>query len=257
MLRDGQVSVLRDEASRSCRGFSARHGQPTGERDARPSSCAAISRTPESNASSTRRSRSGPTSSRGSQAAARGPTLLLISHTDTVRADPEEWSVDPWSGELRDGEIWGRGALDMKSQVAASAVAIATLAARASSPPATSSSPPPPTRRWARTSASWLCGKHPDAVRADYCVNEGGGDRVMINGRPVYLCSTAEKMSSPFVLRVTAGAGTRRCRESRTTRSWRARLHRAARRVQAETRRSRRPRRSSSSAGARPTIPRA
>src|ERR671935_1525451 len=57
-----------------------------------------------------------------------GPTLALLSHTDTVLADPGEWSVDPWSGEVRDDHVWGRGALDMKSQVAASAVAIATLA---------------------------------------------------------------------------------------------------------------------------------
>src|SRR4029079_2728929 len=57
-----------------------------------------------------------------------GPSLLLLSHTDTVLADPAEWQVDPWSGELRDGEVWGRGALDMKGQVAASAVALASLA---------------------------------------------------------------------------------------------------------------------------------
>ena len=42
-----------------------------------------------------------------------GPSLCLLSHTDTVLADPGEWRADPWSGELRDGEIWGRGALDM------------------------------------------------------------------------------------------------------------------------------------------------
>ena len=46
-----------------------------------------------------------------------GPSLLLLSHTDTVVADAAEWQVDPWSGELRDGEVWGRGALDMKSLV--------------------------------------------------------------------------------------------------------------------------------------------
>jgi len=56
-----------------------------------------------------------------------GPSLALLAHTDTVRADPEEWARDPWSGDLVDGEIWGRGALDMKSQVAASAVAFASL----------------------------------------------------------------------------------------------------------------------------------
>src|SRR5205823_1398074 len=56
-----------------------------------------------------------------------GLSLLLLSHTDTVVADPSEWQVDPWSGELRDGEVWGRGALDMKGEVAASAVTLASL----------------------------------------------------------------------------------------------------------------------------------
>ena len=74
---------------------------------------------------------------------------------------------------------------------------------------ATLSSPPPPTRRSATTGygLSWLCDEHPDAVRADYCVNEGGGDRVDVDGRPVYLCATAEKMSSPFLLRVHGRSG--------------------------------------------------
>jgi len=53
-----------------------------------------------------------------------GPSLLFLGHTDVVLADPGEWSVPPFSGELRDGMVWGRGALDMKSQVAANAVAL-------------------------------------------------------------------------------------------------------------------------------------
>src|ERR671937_864994 len=57
-----------------------------------------------------------------------GPRLLFLSHTDTVLADASEWQVDPWSGALLDGEVWGRGALDMKGQVAASAVAVDSLA---------------------------------------------------------------------------------------------------------------------------------
>ena len=52
-----------------------------------------------------------------------GPRLCLLGHVDTVLADPDEWSVDPWSGELRDGCVWGRGAIDMKSQVAAEVAA--------------------------------------------------------------------------------------------------------------------------------------
>ena len=106
-----------------------RHRQPARERDAaRRSTCAATSSRTASPASCTPRSRSARTSSPASRAAATGRRLALLSHTDTVLADPAEWELDPWSGELRDGEIWGRGALDMKGQVAASAVAMASLA---------------------------------------------------------------------------------------------------------------------------------
>ena len=137
-----------------------------------------------------------------------GPSLLLLCHTDTVVADPDEWSVDPWSGELRDGCVWGRGALDMKGHVAAAAVAIATLAREGFEPAgdlifaATADE-----EVGVDVGLSWLCEAHPDAVRADYCVNEGGGDRVLVGGRPVYLCATAEKMSAPFRLRVHGRSG--------------------------------------------------
>ncbi|MDT8319269.1 MAG: M20/M25/M40 family metallo-hydrolase [Xanthomonadales bacterium] len=51
------------------------------------------------------------------------PALLLLQHTDVVPADPEYWTADPLGGEIRDGYLWGRGALDMKgtgiSQLAA------------------------------------------------------------------------------------------------------------------------------------------
>jgi acetylornithine deacetylase/succinyl-diaminopimelate desuccinylase-like protein len=137
-----------------------------------------------------------------------GPTLALLSHTDTVRADPEEWTVDPWSGELRDGEIWGRGALDMKGQVAASAVAIASLAREGFVPEGDVIFVASADEEVGEdVGISWLCASHPDAVRAEYCVNEGGGDRLMIGGRPAYLCVTAEKMSSPFLLRVHGRSG--------------------------------------------------
>jgi acetylornithine deacetylase/succinyl-diaminopimelate desuccinylase-like protein len=138
-----------------------------------------------------------------------GPRLLLLSHTDTVLADPAEWQLDPWSGEVRDGEIWGRGALDMKGQVAANAVAIASLARESFEPSGD--------LIFAATAdeevgvdfgLSWLCREHPDAVRADYCINEGAGDRVDFGGgRVYYLCSAAEKMSSPFCLRVHGRSG--------------------------------------------------
>src|SRR5262245_64828860 len=42
-----------------------------------------------------------------------GPSLGLLSHVDTVVADPAEWTHDPWSGDVADGFVWGRGAIDM------------------------------------------------------------------------------------------------------------------------------------------------
>jgi acetylornithine deacetylase/succinyl-diaminopimelate desuccinylase-like protein len=137
-----------------------------------------------------------------------GPSLALLSHTDVVLATAAEWQRDPFGGELVDGEVWGRGALDMKGEVAASAVAMATLA-----------------REGWRGSGDlvfvaaadeevgdgfglqWLVEEHPDAVRTDFSVNEGGGERVLVGGRPVYLCATAEKTSSPFRLRVHGRSG--------------------------------------------------
>ena len=137
-----------------------------------------------------------------------GPTLLFLSHTDVVLADAAEWTADPFGGELRSGEIWGRGALDMKGQVAASAVAIASLAREGFEPAgdlifaATADE-----EVGAGFGAQWLCETHPHAVRCDYLINEGSGERLELGGNPFYMCSVAEKMSAPFRLRVRGRSG--------------------------------------------------
>ena len=137
-----------------------------------------------------------------------GSRLLFLSHTDTVLADASEWQVDPWSGALLDGEVWGRGALDMKGQVAASAVAIASLAREGFEPAgdllfvATADE-----EVGEDFGLPWLCEAHPETVRADYAINEGAGERLELGDRPFYLCSTAEKMSAPFLLRVHGRSG--------------------------------------------------
>jgi acetylornithine deacetylase/succinyl-diaminopimelate desuccinylase-like protein len=138
-----------------------------------------------------------------------GPRLALLSHTDTVLADPTEWQLDPWSGELRDGEVWGRGALDMKGQVAASAVALASLARDGLEPGGDLIFIAEADEEMGaeRAGLPFLCEQHPDAVRAEYALNEGGGDRIEFGGQVLYLCATAEKMSSPFLLRVRGRSG--------------------------------------------------
>jgi acetylornithine deacetylase/succinyl-diaminopimelate desuccinylase-like protein len=137
-----------------------------------------------------------------------GPRLLFLSHTDTVLADASEWQVDPWSGALVDGEVWGRGALDMKGQVAASAVAIASLAREGFEPAGDLLFVAAADEEVGDDfGLSWLCEAHPEAIRAEYAINEGAGERLELGGRPYYLCSTAEKTSAPFLLRVHGRSG--------------------------------------------------
>jgi acetylornithine deacetylase/succinyl-diaminopimelate desuccinylase-like protein len=139
-----------------------------------------------------------------------GPTLAFLCHTDTVLADRVEWERDPWSGDVVDGEVWGRGALDMKDQVAANAVAFASLAREGFEPAgdilfiATADEEVGGDDGYGLV---WLCEEHPDAVRCDYAINEGGGERLVLGGRPVYFCATAEKMSAPFTVRVHGRSG--------------------------------------------------
>ncbi len=142
-----------------------------------------------------------------------GPALAFLCHTDTVLADPAEWDRDPWSGDVVDGEVWGRGALDMKDQVAASAVAFASLARDGFEPAgdllfiATADEEVGGVAGVGGFGLVWLCEEHPDAVRCDYAVNEGAGERLLVGDAPVYLCATAEKMSAPFVVRVHGRSG--------------------------------------------------
>ena len=137
-----------------------------------------------------------------------GPTLALLSHTDVVLADPAEWQRDPFDGELVDGQIWGRGALDMKGEVAASAVAIASLAREGWKPQGELIFVAAADEEFGvGVGLQWLVEAHPQAVRADYSLNEGGGDRLEVGGRAFYLCATAEKMSAPFTLRVHGRSG--------------------------------------------------
>jgi acetylornithine deacetylase/succinyl-diaminopimelate desuccinylase-like protein len=63
------------------------------------------------------------------------PALLVHGHLDVVPAEPADWTVHPFSGEIRDGVLWGRGAVDMKNAVAVM-VAVASSLARTGRRPA-------------------------------------------------------------------------------------------------------------------------
>jgi acetylornithine deacetylase/succinyl-diaminopimelate desuccinylase-like protein len=141
--------------------------------------------------------------------AAEGPTLCYLGHVDTVLADPSEWTHDPWGGDLEDGFIWGRGALDMKSQVAAEVAAAASLAREGWRP-----------RRGelliaavvdeetgGSLGARWLTQTHPEKARCDLLINEGGGSLFEYAGRRFYGVCCAEKGVFRFAVTTDGVAG--------------------------------------------------
>jgi len=137
-----------------------------------------------------------------------GKTLTMMGHLDVVPADAGEWSVPPFAGVVKDGYVWGVGATDMKNQVAAEAIALARLKR--------SGAPFAGTVKYAATAdeedgafcgVQWLCEHRPDALRADYLLNEGmGGLWLPVDGRKVFLLAVGEKAFAQFLIR-TRGRG--------------------------------------------------
>jgi acetylornithine deacetylase/succinyl-diaminopimelate desuccinylase-like protein len=104
------------------------------------------------------------------------PSLLLMGHTDVVPANADGWQRDPFGGELVDGEVWGRGAIDMLNLTASMAVAVRRLAEDGFRPAgdlvylAVADE-----ENLGDVGAGWLVEHEPDAVRADYLITESGG----------------------------------------------------------------------------------
>jgi len=122
------------------------------------------------------------------------PSLLLLSHLDVVAANPKEWSVDPFAGIVKNGFVWGRGALDMKSMTAIEVTVMkllkrnnlklkgdVILAATADE------------EKGGEAGAGWLVRNYPEKIQADYVINEGGGLAIPIGSKNIYTIQTAEK----------------------------------------------------------------
>jgi acetylornithine deacetylase/succinyl-diaminopimelate desuccinylase-like protein len=138
-----------------------------------------------------------------------GPSLGYLSHVDTVLADPADWRHDPWSGEVHDGALWGRGAVDMKSQTAAEAVAAAHLARNGWRPPRGELKliAVVDEETGGRLGAQWLTERRPDAVRVDWLLNEGAGAVMLYGDRRLYGVCCAEKGTFRFRVSARGRAG--------------------------------------------------
>jgi acetylornithine deacetylase/succinyl-diaminopimelate desuccinylase-like protein len=146
---------------------------------------------------------------RAANGADSGPTLCYLGHVDTVLANPDEWTHDPWGGDVTDGFIWGRGALDMKSQVAAEAAAAASLARSGWRPSrgelllvAVADE-----ETGGALGAQWLTSEYPEKVRCDLLINEGGGSLFEYAGRRCYPVCCAEKGVYRFTVGTDGVAG--------------------------------------------------
>ena len=138
-----------------------------------------------------------------------GPSLMLLAHTDVVPARDEGWSVPPFEGAVREGRLIGRGAADMKGELAARATALAAYA-RGGELPAGDLvlvAEADEERNTADVGMTWLVRERPE-IGCDYAINEGGGTLLeLANGRRVVTIAVGEKQVTSARLRVHGRGG--------------------------------------------------
>jgi acetylornithine deacetylase/succinyl-diaminopimelate desuccinylase-like protein len=138
-----------------------------------------------------------------------GPSIMLMAHTDVVPAPRANWTVDPFAAEVIDGHLVGRGAADMKGELAARAAAVAVLARSDEMPTGDVLlvAEADEERNTADVGMSWLVRERPD-LRCDLAINEGGGMALeLADGRHLVTVSVGEKLVSSLRVRVFGRAG--------------------------------------------------
>lgn len=124
--------------------------------------------------------------------------LLLLSHVDVVPVEREHWTVDPFGGEICDGYIYGRGAVDMKGMTAKQLTLFLYLSRRVNE------TGEPLDRDLillvvadeehnSTHGMAWIAEHEPALLDAEYALNEGGGFTLNLRGQRIYVCATAEK----------------------------------------------------------------
>lgn len=136
------------------------------------------------------------------------PKICLMGHTDVVPVNPDGWDNDPFGGEIIDGELWGRGAIDMLNLTSSMAVAFKHLADTGYQPRGDliyfAVADEEAGGTWG---AKWMLDNEPDAVMADYVLTEMGGFGFShASGRSVII-NVAEKGSGGARLTVKGTPG--------------------------------------------------
>jgi acetylornithine deacetylase/succinyl-diaminopimelate desuccinylase-like protein len=142
---------------------------------------------------------------------ARRPVILL-AHMDVVGVERESWSCDPFAGEIRDGYLYGRGAIDDKGMLAANLMTMLLLKRSLANSG----------RRLSRDvvfiatsdeeaggewGMGWLVDQHPELLEAEFALNEGGRTRIIDGGRTYLAVQSAEKISHVVTVTAVGTAG--------------------------------------------------
>ncbi|SDH36557.1 Acetylornithine deacetylase/Succinyl-diaminopimelate desuccinylase [Leifsonia sp. 98AMF] len=150
------------------------------------------------------------------------PALVVHGHLDVVPADPRNWSVDPFGGEIKDGLLWGRGAVDMKNMDAMILTAVGDIL-RAGQRPARDLVVAffADEEDGGRRGSHHLVDTHPELFAgATEAISEVGGYSIDLAGRRAYLLQTGEKslVWIKLIARGRAAHGSRLIRENAITR---------------------------------------
>jgi len=134
--------------------------------------------------------------------------LLLSSHTDVVPVERSGWTREPFSGEIADGCVWGRGAIDMKSKCATDLVLMTALKRAGAKPDRdVIMAAVADEEAGSDYGAKFLVERHPELVRASYVLNEVGGFTIHLRNRRFYPIQIAEKGFVTIKMKVTAMPG--------------------------------------------------
>ncbi len=137
--------------------------------------------------------------------------VLLMAHMDVVGVEHDKWSVDPFGAVIKDGYLYGRGAIDDKGMLAANLETLLLLKRNVLDKGASLSrdvvfvanSDEEAGGDWGM---GWLITNHPELVKAEFALNEGGRTRI-VQGRPLYLAIQNTEKVSHVVELVASGAG--------------------------------------------------
>jgi hypothetical protein len=136
--------------------------------------------------------------------------ILLNAHLDVVEADASRWQHDPFGGEIHDGYLWGRGAIDMKHMAAMSACVLRAVREQIGEGVLDRDvifAGVADEEAGCDLGSLWLVDHHPERIRAEYTLGEIGAFSMHLFGRTFYPIQTAEKGSAWLRMSTTGDPG--------------------------------------------------